>query len=202
MSINQRNEDESALVSSKYLPRGKVLSEKTNPSSKIYKLLKGLSGEFNRFESLLTTLKNEFDIKSTVELISEWEGAVGIPDSCFANTGPLKQRRLNVQAKIQADGIQSASSLEELIKNYGFNATVKSGSFYSVFPITFPWQFFGDEKTARFTIIINFENQKSTTVFPVNFPWPFTGDESAQLRCFIEQLVPSNTQVIFRFGDE
>lgn len=202
MSIKLRTEDESALVTAKYLPNGKVLSEKFNPSSKIFSLLKGFSGEFNRFESLLVTLKKEFDIKSTVELIEEWEGAVGIPDGCFVNTSDISQRRLNVQAKIEADGVQSAEDLETLIRNYGFNATVRSGAFYSVFPVQFPWQFFGDEKTARFTVIVEFENERSSTLFPVPFPWPFTGDQSAQLRCFIENLIPSNSQVIFRFGED
>lgn len=202
MSIKQRSDDESALVSSKYLPNGKVLSEKSNPNSKMFSMLKGFSAEFNRFESLLTTLKEQFDIRSTVELISEWEDAVGIPDSCFTNTSTIARRRLNVQAKIEADGVQSPAQLEQLIRNYGFTATVRSGAFYSIFPIQFPWQFFGDEKTARFTVVIDFEGQRSSNLFPVSFPWSFTGDETAQLRCFIQQLIPANCDLIFRFEED
>lgn len=201
MTLRTRTDDESARTSSNYLPRGKALLRKTNPSSNLYKLLRGLSAEFNRFEELLSEIKREHNIFTTVEFIDEWESAVGIPDSCFTKGSDLRTRRLNVQAKIQANGTQTAEDLERIIESFGFEVRVRSGSFYSIFPINFPWQFFGSEREARNTLVIDLLNSDQANLFPVDFPWSFTGAASDELRCFVQELVPSTSEVVFRFGE-
>lgn len=198
----KRNSDEEAILSAKYFPQGKGLVNLYNTESNLFKFIKGLSFEFTRITDLLNVLLKEFDIYSTENLIEEWENTVGIPDDCFSRNETLERRRLQVIAKIKADGVQSAEDLEEIISLLGFTAIVKAGADVHVWPVSFPWFFIGNTTESRFTIVVNFINATENTLFPVPFPWPFGGATVQTVQCFVQKLVPSNCKVVFTFDEE
>ena len=199
MITKPRSLDEETLISSKYFPQGKVLVNLFNPLSKIFAMIKGYTEEFVRVNSLLNLLLSEFNIYSTTEMIEEWETAVGIPDGCFIRETSLERRRAQVIAKIKADGVQSAQDIIDVVAILGFTITITSGSVLFPFPVPFPWSFLGEEKTVRFTVVVNFVDAVDSNTFPVEFPWSFQGSEIESVKCFIETLVPANCQVIYNF---
>jgi uncharacterized protein YmfQ (DUF2313 family) len=54
------------------LPNGKIWEEKNNPESKLYKLIQGLSDEFERVDARLHLLIDECDPRTVNEMASNW----------------------------------------------------------------------------------------------------------------------------------
>ena len=62
-----------------FLPAGAAFERRFDETSELKKLLNGFGGELGRQEDAIQDYYDERDINTTVQLIQEWESAVGIP---------------------------------------------------------------------------------------------------------------------------
>lgn len=164
---------------------GKVCSDKN-----LYKFLLGTAEQYRLVEDKLELVCEEFNIKTTTRFLDEWEGALGIPDDCFDGTGTDDARRIDINAKFLADETVTVENFVDLASVFGIDAEIIPGILeLAIFP---------DEKTARFTLIIEFDVSSSELAFPLEFPIPFDTEPFIRMGCFFQTLVPANVQTIIR----
>lgn len=183
---------------SEFLPVGKAWDAATDGDRNLGKLLQALGRELYRLEVAIELLSIELDINRTNQLIRDWEISVGIPDSCFDGAGDLKSRRLAVLTKIQNIRLQTAEDFENLALTFGQVVRVSGGADHGVFPLLFPIIFFPSAKTARFTMIVDSESNRS--VFPLPFPLQFSAGVNGIIECLFTKLKPANCNILFQYG--
>ena len=61
-----------------------------------------------------------WDAWTKTELLTRWESAVGIPDSCFPGTGTIDERRAHVLLKLAKMNVQTAEEFVTLGISLGF----------------------------------------------------------------------------------
>lgn len=176
------------------LPNDRLFLAKNIPDSTLAKLIRGLAYSIWRFDKRVDDFVNSYNISETVQLIEEWEQAVGIPDQCISTEYPLDDRRKHVIAKFKALGCATEADFIALAAYLGYTITIKQlGTFayppYDVpfIPISLPG--------ARWIWIIEGHNV-AASVPPYDVPFDVdTG--SSILQCFFEKLKPVNTVLIF-----
>ncbi len=196
--ITQHSKSEHADSLANYMPGGRLFESARVTDTNFRKLLIGLACELFTAEGYLKTIADEYDINTTSLFIEEWEGALGIPDDCFAGTGTLVERRRDVLVKLASLGVQTKAEFEALALIFGIVVVVHPGiDFSSVFPATFPFIFFDSPQDARFTIIVDFTIEEASK-FTLTFPFIFGGNEIGILECLFTKLKPGNCDIIFR----
>lgn len=183
-----------------YLPNGYVFEAKKVPEANLRRLLEGMAILLQDTEQKINLLADQYDIRTTTELIEEWEGFVGIPDCCFPVADTIEERRANVLLKLTAMGVQTEAEFEALGDLLGINIDVIPGGVHGIFPITFPIIFFGSAKEARFTLIVDYEIAGNYS-FTYTFPILFDTQTVSTLKCVLGKLKPANVQLIFRRSD-
>lgn len=193
--------DENTDVYADYLPGGRLFCAKYIKDSNLRKLLYALAGEITRVQLKVEELSDEYYIITTTNLITEWEKALGIPDSCLTNTGTIEERRIQIQAKLALMNLNTKQDFIDLAALFGFTIDIIPGEENnSVFPFTFPVTLFADEKHARFTMIVIFIGvPQPTSVFPLTFPVTFSDNKEKFLMCLIRKLAPANVHIIYRY---
>lgn len=193
--------DENTDVYADYLPGGRLFRAKYVENSNLRKLLYALAGEITRVQQKVEELSDEYYIINTTNLITEWEKALGIPDSCLTNTVTIEERRIQVEAKLARMNLNTKEDFIEMAALFGFTIDIIPGEEKDlVFPFTFPATFFADEKHARFTMIVIFIGvPEPTSVFPLTFPVTFSDNKEAFLMCLIRKLAPANVHIIYRY---
>jgi len=110
-----------------YLPSGDSFKAAKDESSNLRRMLLGFAEEFFRMETEIAAFVNEWFPDTTETLITNWESAVGIPDSCFPIGATLQERRNNVILKLSSLGIQTSSDFEIFAERIGQDIKVRSG---------------------------------------------------------------------------
>lgn len=197
MPIESHTKEQHTNALAAYHPVGQLFTAKLVQSTIYRRLLEGLSCERQRIEAWVKLLQDDFIPNNTTEFIPDWERALGIPDDCFSNTGPIEVRRRNILAKLASLGVQTAEDFEALALIFGITVNVSSGTavgdtFPLVFPIVFPLSDFD----ARFTIVVEY-TPTTSELFPYTYPFTFGEDVVSVLRCLFNKLKPANCQVIF-----
>lgn len=194
--FDNHTREEHAVTLGQYLPDGPLFEAKKIQESNLFKFLFGLADTQRIVEENLTLTFDDFDFRTTEFLISQWESALGIPDSCFTGTGTNEQRRTAITAKFLSFGVQTEQDFIDIAALYGIIITIQNGfDLVDTFPVTFPFEF-PNVKAARFTMIVNFQVEDSLT-FPLTFPIPFGDDDIEILKCLFRKLAPANVRVIF-----
>lgn len=191
------NDQEHAEILAQYLPGGEVFAGKADSDKNLFKLLLGFATQYRLIEQRLELAFEQYDIRDTVDFLSEWESAVGIPDECFSGTGTDQERLRDLNVKFLSDTVVTNDDFVAVAAIYGVTVTITNGIDDIVtFPLTFPTEF-SDIRTARFTMIVEFMVDDALK-FPLTFPIPF-GDETIEvLKCLFRKLAPANVDVIFR----
>lgn len=179
-----------------YLPGGLLFASAHISNSNFRKLLRGMAGELFASNGLLKEYSEQILPDQTVKFIDEWEQALGIPDSCFAGTGTLTERRRDILVKLASLGVQTAQDFVDLADTFGVTVTVNPGMSEITFPLTFPVVMFSTLKDARFTIVVRFTVQAANR-FPLVFPFTFGSGDIATLECLFTKLKPANCDIIF-----
>ena len=176
-----------------FLPTGKAWDAATDTDRNMGKFFRGLGVEFYRLELLLQTLNREGDINQTVQLIREWETAVGIPDDCFGISADIATRRKQVLIKLRNIRIQTVQDYIDLAAEFGTTIQVFPGV---------PTGFGGTTKEKKFSITIDLPSDAGGQVFPFNdkFPIPFTSQINSSLQCLFDKVKPANVRIVYRFG--
>jgi uncharacterized protein YmfQ (DUF2313 family) len=190
-------------LASRHLPVGRVWDRSFDPESNLYKLLLGLSYEFFRIELLYKILAGELDIHQTVELISEWEKSVGLPDECMNIQGTVEERRAQVLQKFtNLGGVQTAEDFKRVAAIFGYDIEVIPAAPGSTFPMIFPFKFWPDGAYAHHTMVVELpEDLADAQVFPYAFPIVFADALPSFIECIFNKLAPANVRVIFKTAE-
>ncbi len=180
-----------------YMPNGKLFEAKNINNSNFRQLLRGLAGELFTAQGYLITLEQEYFPDQTNLFLSEWESALGIPDSCFGGIGSNEIRRRDIITKLSALGVQTVQDFIDLAAVFGVVVEVNPGVEEITFPLIFPVVMFTTEKEARFTLVIRFTVETASR-FPLVFPIVFGDGEIAILECLFTKLKPANCDIIFQ----
>lgn len=191
--IQERTLQEEAGVLRQYLPANPLYS-----GENLKKVLVGLAASWLDYRAFINKLSIEYNINTTEDLISSWEGFVGIPDSCFNIASTIEERRQNVLLKIAGLNVATARQFENIAQILGFSIQVTSGIEEATFPMAFPITLLsaGD---LGFTILVRIDASLKPSGFPLTFPFEFTGDAPDILQCLFNKIKPANTQVIFKY---
>ena len=119
-------DDQQARLLSQSMPQGLVWDSKGNPDSNLYKLLRSLATEINALEEKIYEMVTQWDINQTVDLISEWETAVGIPDECRNTAEDIATRRADVISKLKKVPVITIADYEALAQTITQTFTIES----------------------------------------------------------------------------
>jgi uncharacterized protein YmfQ (DUF2313 family) len=197
MAVEALDLDTQAQRLADYLPGGRIFKAKNLQDSNLRRLLRGIGHELFTADGYLRDFQDDIAPSITEYFIDEWESALGIPDSCFAGDGSLTERRRDIVIKLASLGVQSADDFVELGAMFGVTVTVRSGRYFSVFPLVFPVLLFSTDKESRFTIVVDF-TVEAASKFPLTFPFTFGTEATATLECLFRRLKPGNCDIIFR----
>lgn len=175
---------------------GKLSEARNINGSNLRKLFIGLAKEFQRIESTIATIAEEYDIQQTTLLIEEWESAIGIPDDCFPIANTIEERRNNVLAKLRAAGTVTENDFISLAALIGFTVTITPLQDIA-FPV-YPVPFYPTKAPAsRFVWIVSGANV-IPEVPPYNVPFTPAGGAQSILVCLFNLLKPAFTRIIFQ----
>jgi uncharacterized protein YmfQ (DUF2313 family) len=90
----------------------------------LHEWLAGLAEEFARVDALAQLVGNETDPRKALELLEEWERALGFPDEDFAIADTLQRRRSFLHWRYTDAGGASPQKLVDDAAVFGFIVTI------------------------------------------------------------------------------
>jgi uncharacterized protein YmfQ (DUF2313 family) len=182
------------------LPRGFAWA--LAPAAWLTRLLSGLSPEFARIHGRVLDLIRESDPRTTVEMLQEWERALGLPDNCSSTLAPtLQARRDYVLTRLVSLGGQSRAYYIAVAARLGYAISIEEfrpfqcgrsqcGDALNSQDWIWVWQVNGPAVTIR-----NFACGESTCGEPLR-TW---GNDT--LECRLNSIKPAHTRIIFSYPD-
>ena len=143
-------------------------------------------------------LEVESDPTQTVEMLSDWETAYGLPDPCTPLNPTLQQRRFALLAKIIAIGGQSIGYYQSVAAALGYAITITEfHAFVADDPCELPdndpsWDFAWQVNAPETT-----EQLFRADVSAADEPLATWGN--AQLECVLNRLKPADTILTFAY---
>lgn len=194
-----RTQEQQADILAQYLRDDPLHQAKNKEGSTLRKILLGLACEWLNFKNKITEVYQEYNPQNTTALIEEWEGFVGIPDSCIAVASTLEQRRLNILLKLAGINATTAKQFKNIAAILGYSIEVSNGVDTSTFPLTLPFLLISED-SAPFTIVITLPASLQPSGFPLTLPFTLTAQQPAILNCLFNKIKPANTQLFFRYS--
>ena len=182
------------------LPRG--LAWAFSPTAWLTRLLSGLSPEFARIHGRALDLIRESDPRTTVEMLAEWERALGLPDNCSNSLAPtLQGRRDDVLVKLVSVGGQSRAYFIAVAARLGYTISIEEFQPFRVgrsrvdqriyaLDWTWVWRVNGPPVAIRY-----FRTGRSHVGERLR-SWG-----NSALECRLNQLKPAHTRIIFSYPD-
>jgi uncharacterized protein YmfQ (DUF2313 family) len=198
--FKERSQTKQADILSQYLRDDRLHEAKNTEDSTLRKILIGLASEWLNFRNKINEVANEYNLQKTTALIQEWEGFVGIPDSCIQVSSTIEQRRLNVLLKLAGINATTESQFKKIAEILGYNIQVSNGVSTSTFPLTLPFLLISQD-SAPFTIVITLPSSIQPSGFPLTFPFTLTSQQPRILDCLFNKIKPANTQLFFRYSN-
>jgi uncharacterized protein YmfQ (DUF2313 family) len=197
--IDVRTQDEIVNSLAQSFPKGRLYKATGIDGSNMRNLLTGLAVEIARIENKLA--EDVYDAYFINEgqdgLLEEWEGILGIPDTCFTVIGKTRTERVNqVVAKLKMSSIVTEQDFIDFALTLGFTVTIEPGIETGVFPLTFPFPL-GSPKSLRFTMVVHLDSTLEPAGFPYTFPFTLTDDSTILIVCLFNKLRPANTNNIY-----
>ncbi len=193
-----------SLIKERTLLKEAGVLEQYLPSNPLYhgdnlkKILLGLAASWLDYRAFINKITVEYNVDTTEDLISSWEGFVGIPDSCFNIASTIEERRQNVLLKIAGLNVSTARQFENIAQVLGFSIQVTNGVDVATLPATFPI-LLTSAAAAPFTIVVNLDSDLEPATFPLDFPVSLGAGAAQVLECLFNRIKPANTLVVFRY---
>lgn len=194
-----RTQEQQADILAQYLRDDTLHQAKNKEDSTLRKVLLGLASEWLNFSNKIDETYTEYNPQNTTALIEEWEGFVGIPDSCIAIASTLEQRRLNILLKLAGINATTEKQFKNIAAILGYSIEVSNGVDTSTFPLTLPFLLIS-EASAPFTIVITLPASLQPSGFPLTLPFTLTAQQPTILNCLFNKIKPANTQLFFRYS--
>lgn len=188
----------------KLFPRGKAWESLESPDTNLYKLLESYSTEICRIDDRAKALIEEVDPRTTVELLTDWERLLGLPDECDNVVDPTQQERRNrVLQVLTTRGGQNEQFYKDMASNFGIDAELISAEDQPPFTA-------GSRAGDRLTN--GLWRYAFTVVSPADFLIKFRAGQGSAgdplvkvgndtLQCLIEKHKPAHTIALFSFGE-
>lgn len=179
------------------LPPGRALD--FQPDSNLDNLIGALSQEYARFDARCDDLLQEAIPDKSIEMLSDWETLLGLPDPCIGTSGTLAQRQAAVKNRLKyrkstataANIIQAAANLGYTVTVNGFNAfTCESPCTMGIRDET--WRFVWQVNAPATTVV--YSTCESFCTDPLEV-WGNT-----YLECEISNFDQAHTAVIFNYS--
>lgn len=198
MNIEKRTQQEQARILANYLRSDKLHDAKNNKDSVLFKILMGLAIGWIDFRNNSQLIVDNYNIYNSLQLLEEWEQAVGIPDDVFNIANDFETRRRNILLKISGSKAETSLQFENIGKILGFDIKCETGYQYCRFPLRFPI-IFTKKENLPFLIVITIDKKYQPKTFPFTFPIEFKSDIAIILKLFFDKIKPANTKLIFRY---
>lgn len=183
-----------------YFLNDRLGTNKNIIGSNLYKMFMGLAGEFQRVDALFQSVWDGANILTTQDLnyIELWEGAVGIPNSYFTQTTSLSidDRRQQILIQLRSLGLLTEQDFIDLAALLGYTITIQQGINTLYPPYSVPHLPLGNEKEARFIMIINGLGGTLEDYPPYDVPH-FPHNPGSQLQTLFNILKPSNIIILY-----
>lgn len=173
------------------------------------RLFTAWSREYEAAWNSLHALSRELDYRTTEQMVSEWEAALGLPDPCLPSATTLEDRKKWIRFRLDKKRWSTLDDWYELAEIYGVRVRITPGFIVqkpSLIASIFPIQLNLFPKLGRFRIYIDLLDEKfggfpydGATLEEHKFPIPFGGksDFARQFRCMIERVAPANVLIIW-----
>ena len=102
------------------LPRGALWNSLREDGALFSELLAALAEEPSRIDASASSLPDEADPRTTLQLLQEWEAFAGLPDTCSGQGATTDARREALLAALTALGGQSRAYYIALAESLGF----------------------------------------------------------------------------------
>lgn len=198
MNIEKRTQQEQARILANYLRNDKLHDAKNNKDSVLFKILMGLAIGWIDFRDNSQLIVDNYNIYNSLQLLEDWEQAVGIPDDVFNIANDVETRRRNILLKISGSKAETSLQFENIGKILGFDVKCETGYQYCRFPLRFPI-IFTKKENLPFLIVITIDKKYQPKTFPFTFPIEFKSDIAVILKLFFDKIKPANTKLIFRY---
>lgn len=198
MNIEKRTQQEQARILANYLRSDKLHDAKNNKDSILFKILMGLAVGWTDFRDNSQLIVDNYNIYNSLQLLEEWEQAVGIPDDVFNIANDVETRKRNILLKISGSKAETSLQFENIGKILGFDIKCETGYQYCRFPLRFPI-IFTKKENLPFLIVITIDKKYQPKTFPFTFPIEFKSDIAIILKLFFDKIKPANTKLIFRY---
>ncbi len=197
--VEARTQTQQSETLAQYIRDDRLHQSKNKDGSNLKKVLLGLASEFVRFRDKTNLIYDQYDPRTTTNLITEWETQVGIPDQCFGNTGTLEERRTNILLKLAGVNVSTEEQFENIALILGFNIDVSNGIDIAVFPLTLPFVLLNGTE-APFTIVITLPVSEQPAGLPLELPFTLTSQVPDVLECLFNKIKPAQCNIIFRYS--
>lgn len=117
------------------LPPGLAFSR--DQESDTYDLCERIGIELARVRERADDLRQDMDPASTVELLDEWELALGLPTTCYAPTTDA-ERRLAIVARLIGTGGNSLAAYKAVAASLGYDSTLVTATVHGPFTCLSP----------------------------------------------------------------
>lgn len=147
-------------------------------------LLLSLAQEFGRVDARAADLARELDPRTTVELLPDWERALGLPDACTGPLTSLDERRAAVVVRLCGSSLPPRQYYTRLAALLGYTVTIDT----KVDGDPYKWRVNAPEVTWR----------EFTCESPCTEPLRSGG--ITLLECVIRRRARAHTEVLFAYG--
>lgn len=191
------SEIDSGRMLAYHMPVGRAWSRSFDRTSNLGMLVAGMAVEYYRLGVMSEKISVEMDVDTTVEMLSEWEQSVGIPNACLRNNGDIDTRRRNVKALLtNFGGVQTVDDFRQLASFFGYSVQILPGVDRGGFPMKFPFTLFSSSKAAKFSLLVTLDAVSGDFYFPLPFPIPLSRGGTTFLECIFSLVAPANVKII------
>jgi len=183
-----------------HMPSGAAWAAKLVEDSTLHSQMHGTAKPFNMAQGRIEDLTREFDINQTVELITDWETSVGLPDVCLGPVSGIDDRRALVVERLSKTPVTTLAQQQAFIDRLfpGLGVTLIPGAEFFSFEYTLEMFFLGDVDE-RFIIVALIPPQEP--FFEFDFEFDFTGGVGQpELQCVLDRISPANVLPIILEG--
>lgn len=117
-SASRRSAADYAGQLAQLLPRGPAWD--FAPDGPFAGLLLALAEEFARVDARALDLFDEFDPRTTLELLPDWERVAGLPDACTGAPDSVLERQVALHHKLTSVGGQNRAAYIEMAERLGY----------------------------------------------------------------------------------
>ena len=178
------------------LPTGRIWSRE--PGSMPYQLATVWAPTFQRNSARAANLITDAFPSTTVELLTEWEATLGLPDPCAGDGATIELRRAQVVARLTDSGGASKAYFIAFARTLGYDITITEFA-PRRFGIRFGTPFGGDDWAYAWQVSIP-SFSLTPRRFGDVFGEPYATWGATVIQCEFEARKPAHTILLFDYG--